>query len=170
MSFREFITKCNYMRYFLSLITLLLCVIIYASNTTNQQVTLNVDSFDSITVPGTAVTLTVSAATAGSDPDPVTQASSLTYLSTTTNAKKIVGSINTVPTDTTLDLTVNPIDGTQGTSAGSITLSSTDQDLLTAIPQYTMGDATTSYTFNATAAAGVISSTNATVTLTIQAN
>ncbi|MDN3505560.1 MAG: hypothetical protein P0S95_08300 [Rhabdochlamydiaceae bacterium] len=158
------------MRYFILTTSLLVNTLLLASNAADQQVTLNVGSFDSISVPSGALSLTVSTATAGSEPESATTSSSITYLSTTANAKKIVGTVASLPASTTLALQVNPVEGSHGTSAGSVSLSSSAQDLLTAIPQFTLGDSTTSFSFTAPVAAGSFSGANATVTLTIQAN
>ena len=152
----------------ISLLTII--SVAFTDNRVLQTVTLNIASFDNIAVPVTPVSLSVTGATPGSQPSPVSASSTLTYLSTTANDKKIVGSVRALPSNTTLALTVNPIDGSEGTSQGSVPLDSTSKNLLIAIPTNTIGSATTSYDFTATTEAGVISGQNVTVTLTIQAN
>lgn len=137
-----------------------------AANTTNQSVTISVGAINEISVSGNpAAPLTVSTATAGSEPSAVNDATT-TYAITTNGAgNKITGRIDTtMPTGTTLEvLLAAPTGGTATKQA----LSATAVDLVTGISKKAEAAKTITYTFTATVAAGVVTSTTKTVTFTV---
>lgn len=134
------------------------------TQTINYQVT----AINEINIDDASVTLTVSSATAGLAPD---QATASTTYDITTNVtspatKKITAEINT-NVDSGLTLQINVTAPTTGTSAGPQTLSATVVDVVTAISAVAQADIAIGYTLDATVAAGVVSSAQKTLTLTI---
>jgi hypothetical protein len=131
--------------------------------TVNYEVT----AINEINIDGASVTLTVSSATAGSNPD---QASDSTTYDLTTNcaanAKKITGVLNTaMPAGLTLQANMTAPSG--ATSAGATTLTASAADLVTLIDAGASSNVALAFTLDATAAAGVVASASKTCTLTI---
>jgi hypothetical protein len=143
-----------------------LCTNAYSADNVTQTVTYEVQAINEITVSGNPGALVISAATAGSEPDAATDATT-SYSVTTNGANKVItGSIDTaMPSNTTLGVTLTAPTG--GSSTGLVTLSMTAQNLVTGISTLAEGGLTISYEFAATAAAGVIASATKTVTLTV---
>ncbi len=140
----------------------------FAGNTAQQTVTFEVQAIDEISVSGNPAALIVSTATAGSEPDAVTD--NATTYSVTTNGtnKKITGVLDSaMPANTTLQ--VNLTAPTGGSSAGSVTLSASAADLVTGITQRAESGLTITYTLSATVSAGIVASDSRTVTLTLTA-
>ncbi|MBM3475549.1 MAG: hypothetical protein FJX75_19970 [Armatimonadetes bacterium] len=137
-----------------------------AANTANQTVTFQVSAINEISVSGNPGALTVSTATAGAEPDQVTDATTTYNLTTNGNNKKITGALDTaMPSDVTLK--VNLAAPTGGTSAGDVTLSATAQNLVTGVSKKAEGTKGITYKLSATVAAGVVSQATRTVTLTV---
>ena len=140
-----------------------------AGTTATQTVTLQVSAINEISVSGNPGNLTVSTATAGSAPTDATDATTTYAVTTNQTGAKVTGQITVggaVPTGTTLK--INLVAPTGGTSAGDVTLSNgSASDLVTGITQKAESGKTITYKFSATAAAGVVSSTNRTITLTL---
>lgn len=137
-----------------------------AGNTATQTVTYEVAAINEASVSGNPGALTVDTATAGSEPDDVSNA--LTTYAITTNGtnKKITGSIDTaMPTGTTLKINLVAPEG--ATSAGDVTLSTTAADLVTGITKKKGSSLGITYKLSATVAAGEVASATKTVTLTI---
>ena len=122
---------------------------------------------DSISLTGNPATLSISTATAGSQPNSVSDTSTTYSISTSTVVAKITGKINTaMPTNTTLKVTLAAPTG--GTSAGAIAMTTTAQNLVTAIPKNTIASSlVVTYNFSATVAAATTASATRTLTLTI---
>lgn len=139
--------------------------VVFAGNTADQTVTYEVTAINEISVSGNPSALTVSAATAGSQPDEVTD-STTTYAITTNQSKKITGILNSaMPSGVTLK--INLVAPTGGTSASDVSLLATAADLVTGITPVAESGKTITYKLSATVAAGVVASANKTVTLTI---
>jgi len=137
-----------------------------ASNTANQTVTFEVSAINQISVSGNPAALTVSTATAGSEPDEVTDASTTYNITTNGSSKKITGVLDSaMPSEVTLK--VNLTAPTGASSAGDVTLSATAQNLVTGITKKAEGTKGITYKLSATVAAGVVSSDTRTVTLTV---
>jgi hypothetical protein len=152
----------------LGLATLLLSVssLAFAGDSANQTVTYEVQAINEISVSGNPGALTVSAATAGSEPTAATDATTTYSITTNGSNKKITGILNTaMPANTALKVTLTAPTG--GTSAGQVSLSASAQDLVTGISAVAQSAVGISYEFSATIAAGVVSSAQKTVTLTI---
>lgn len=117
--------------------------VIMAANTANQTVTFEVQAINEISVSGNPGTLTVSVATAGSQPNDATDNSTTYNITTNGTNKKLTGSINTaMPANT--DLKVNLTAPTGATSAGTVTLSTVAQNLVTGVTQKAEGSLTIS--------------------------
>ena len=119
-----------------------------------------------IFVSGNPSTLIITTATAGAEPLPVTDASTTYSIDILDSNMKITGSIDTaMPANTTLSVTLTAPSG--GSSAGAVSLTASAQDLVTSIETVAESGITISYSFSATAAAGVIASAQKTVTFTV---
>ena len=106
-----------------------------AANTDSHTVTVTVAAINEIDV-DTNVTLTVNSATAGQDPDVVTDNTSADLKWTTNEAsKKITVATNLAAPNFSLTAQAVNISGsgTPGTAAGAVTLSTTAADLITGI-------------------------------------
>ncbi|MHB0937190.1 MAG: hypothetical protein ACYDCO_03120 [Armatimonadota bacterium] len=140
----------------------------YAANSATQTVTYEVSAINEISVSGNPGALTVSTATAGSQPNSVSDSSTTYAITTNGTSMKITGAINTnMPANTTLS--VNLTAPTGGTSAGATSLSTVAADLVTGITTLAESGKTIAYTLSATVTAGVVGSASKTVTLTIAA-
>lgn len=149
-------------------LVLLTSSLAYAGNTAQQTVTFEVQAIDEISVSGNPAALIVSTATAGSEPDAVTN-NATTYAVTTNGTNmKITGDLDVaMPANTTLQ--VNLTAPTGGSSSGAVTLSASAGDLVTGITQKAESGLTITYTLSATVSAGIVASDSRTVTLTLTA-
>ena len=111
----------------------------------------------------------MSTATAGSEPDTVSDSNTTYSISTNESAKKITGQITAggnLPANVTLE--VNMAAPTGGASAGYVTLNATAaSDLVTAISSLAEGNKTITYRLSATVGAGAVASDIRVVTLTL---
>jgi hypothetical protein len=138
----------------------------YAAGNTDQTVTYQVTSIDEISVSGNPGALIVNTADPGSQPTAVTDASTSFSITTNNSSRKITGSLDSaMPANTSLKVTLTAPTG--GASAGQVTLNATAQDLVTGISTLAESGKTISYEFSATLDAGIISSSQRTVTFTI---
>jgi hypothetical protein len=158
------------MKKFISLSLVLMLVGVFgsirAADNINQTVTYQVASIDEISVSGNPGALIVNTAVPGSQPTAATDATTSYSITTNNSSRKITGSINSaMPANTTLKVTLGAPTG--GSSAGEVTLSTTAQDMVTAISTLAESGVSISYEFSATLAAGVIASSQRTVTFTI---
>ncbi len=120
-----------------------------------------------ISVSGPPSSLVVSTATAGAQPDSVSD-SSTTYTATVSSGMTgtIWASLNSsLPSATTLQVNLEAPTG--ATSLGGISLTSSDQMVVTGIAPGTYDSLTVTYIFSGTVSAGVVSSTPCTVLFTI---
>jgi hypothetical protein len=138
-----------------------------AGSSAEQTVGYEVTAINEISVSDNVAAMTVSAAVAGSEPTPVTDATTTYAITTNEEDKKITAAINTpMPTGVTLSLTATA--PTVGSSVGKVVLSDSAADVVTGITQVADGDGNTlTYELAATVAAGVVESASKTVTLTI---
>ena len=128
--------------------------------------TYEVQAINEIGVSGNPGALIINAATAGSAPDAVTDATTTWAVTTNEETKKITAAINTaMPSG--LTLTVNLGAPTGATSAGAVTLGTTAADVVTSISTLNESSLGITYQLSATSAAGVVASANKTVTFTI---
>jgi len=139
---------------------------VYAADNIGQTVTYQVSSIDEISVNGNPGALVVNTAVPGSQPTAATDASTSYSITTNNSSRKITGNIDSAMPDETA-LKVSLAAPTGGSSAGQVTLSTTAQDMVTGISTLAESGQSISYEFSATLAAGIISSSQRTVTLTI---
>lgn len=142
------------------------CHLALAGTTATQSVTYQVTAINEISASGNPSALIVNSATAGSQPDAATDATTTFAVTTNSSNKKITGKIDTaMPANTLLKATLTAPTG--ATSAGQVTLTASDQDLVTGISLLAESGKTISYEFSATLSAGIVSSASKTVTLTL---
>ena len=140
----------------------------YAGDSATQTVTFEVQAINEITVSGNPGPLVVNAATAGGAPVAATDSSTTYSVTTNESDKKITAGIDTaMPTGTTLAV---KLASSKATSAGEADISSAttgaEVNVVTGLSMCTDSAQTITYTFSATAAAGVVNGTK-TVTFTI---
>ncbi|MHB0911939.1 MAG: hypothetical protein ACYC2Y_00655 [Armatimonadota bacterium] len=153
----------------LTLVALLALVVpVMAGSSANQTVTYEVAAINEISVSGSPGAMTVSAATAGSEPNTVTDSSTTYAITTNQSARKITAVLNTaMPAGVTLEANLTAPTG--GTSAGDVTLSNVAADVVTGIATLAESGKTITYKLSAVVTAGVVGSASKTVTLTVAA-
>ena len=132
----------------------------------NHSVTVEVLAINEVAITGNA-TLTISTATAGSDPDDATDNSTSYAITTNQPNRKLTAAIDVnMPTGMTLALlAVAPAGGTPA----SKNLSTVAKDIVTGVSTLSESGLQLGYTLSATAAAGTLSSVVKTVTITVVA-
>lgn len=141
-----------------------------AANDT-QTVGYEVSAINELSVSGDPAAMNVSTATAGVEPDAVSDATTTFAITTNCgdNGKKITASINTaMPSGVTLN--INLAAPTGAVSSGDTDISNanvTALDVVTGIDGVAESAKTITYKLDATVAAGVVASATKTVTLTI---
>jgi len=119
-----------------------------------------------LTISGNPGPLQINTAVPGSAPTSVSEATTTYDLSTTYSTVRITARVSAaVPAGTSLQLTLQAPPG--GTALGPLALTMSDQDLVTGVPTGNYTALTITYQLTATSAAGVISTTSPTVTLTV---
>jgi hypothetical protein len=135
------------------------------AQTATQTVTFQVDAINRVSVAGTPA-LVINTAVAGSAPTSVTSATNSWAVTTNQTGAKITGSIGAdMPAGLTLSATLAAPAG--ATSAGIQALSSTAVDLVTTITKLNASGLGLTYQLDATAAAGVVTTSTRLVTFTI---
>jgi hypothetical protein len=129
-----------------------------------QTVTFAVNAINQIAFVGSP-SLTITTAVAGSAPTSVTDATASWAVTTNQTGAKISASMPAMPAGLTLSSSLSAPTG--GTSAGFLALSATAVDLVTGITKLAQGSLGVSYKLDATAAAGVVTSSTRLVTYTI---
>jgi hypothetical protein len=151
------------------LFALVLGGVALAGNTATQTVSIQVSAINELSVSGNPAAMNVNAATAGSQPTQVTNSATTYAVTTNQSARKITGKLDSVMPDS-VTLKINLTAPTGGTSLGDVTLTASDQDLVTGVSQLAEASLGITYKLSATVAAGVVSSTSRTVTLTLTAS
>jgi hypothetical protein len=139
----------------------------FAANSDTITVNYEVQAINELNIDDASVTLTITTATPGQDPDQVTD--SATYDITTNcaaDAKKVTAAIDT-DMASGLTLKINLTAPTGGTSPGAVTLSSVAVDALTALNAVSETNINMTFSLDATAEAGVVASASKTCTLTL---
>ncbi len=122
-----------------------------SSITLSHDVTVAVDVIHALSVSATAVTLTISAATAGSPPSPDSDNSTTYNITTNGSAKKITGALDATYA-AGLSLSVLLAAPTNATATQQ-SLSTTAKDLVTGITRLAESNLTITYTASATTTA-----------------
>jgi hypothetical protein len=139
---------------------------LFAGSSANQTITFSISPINEIAVSGNPGALTISTATAGNPPDPVTDASTTYALTTNQTGQKITAATDVaMPSGVTLKLAMAAPAG--ATSAGATALSASAADVVTGISTLNQSALSITYTLSATCAAGSMSAASRTVTLTI---
>ena len=133
--------------------------------TAAQSVTIDVDAINVISVSGNPGAMVISTATAGSQPDDASDNSTSYSVTTNETTKKITGSLG-VDYATGISLKVT-LASAGASSAGQVTLTTSDQDLVTAISNLAESGQQISYVASATVAAAPAAAEAQTVTFTI---
>ncbi len=136
-----------------------------AADNDNHQVTVTVNAINEAAIAGGNITLTISTATAGSDPDDATDATCTLAWTTNEASKKITVVTSEAAPTFTLKVVATGVTG--GTAAAEVTVSTTATDFVTGVAT-TTGGCTLGYTASATAAEGTGSDVH-TITYTITA-
>lgn len=132
-----------------------------------QTVTFEVQAINQMSVSGNPGALVISAATAGSAPTPVTDASTTWAITTNQTGTKVTGSLDqAMPAGVTLSVELQA--PTNATSS-PVALGTTAADLVTGISKLNASGRSVTYQLTATSAAGVIANANRTVTYTVVA-
>lgn len=137
------------------------------AQTATQNVTIQVNAISRISVTGGAQSLTITTATAGSQPTDATASVNWAITTNQTNQKVTASLDAAMPANVSLAASMAAPAG--ATSAGAVALGTTAADLVTGISTLAQGGLGLTYTLSATAAAGVVASTSRTVTYTITA-
>lgn len=148
----------------LATVALLSAASVAQAQTSNQNVTFQVNAVNQIAVAGSP-SLTVNTATAGSAPTAATASATWAVTTNQSNAKITASLDSDMPGGLTLSVNMGAPAG--ASSAGATALSSASVDLVTGITKLAEGALSIGYSLSATTAAGVVSSTSRTVTYTI---
>jgi hypothetical protein len=139
-----------------------------SAQSATQVVTFSVSAISVMSVSGNPAAMNITTATPGSAPTPVTDASTSYALTTNETNKKIVANIDAnMPAGLTLQVNLQAVTG--ATSAGNVALTTTAADVVNNVNTVAQSGRTITYTLSATTAAGVVSSSTRTVTLTVVA-
>ncbi len=138
-----------------------------AANSDNITVNYQISAINEMNVDDAAVTLNISTATAGQQPDSAIDAT--TYdITTNQTARKLTGVLDSdMPAGLTLRCNVTAPTG--GLSAGWTALSGTAADLVTSIETVAEPDIAWNFSLNANVSAGVVAAATRTCTLTLTA-
>ena len=141
---------------------------IWAAATDNHTVTVTVSAINELAIVGGNVTLTINTATAGSNPDNQTDATTSDLLWTTNEAsKKITILSNILAASANFTLTAEATGISGGTATAAQTPTTTAADFITGVAT-TIGTCDLSYVGSATAAEGTGSDAH-TITYTLTA-
>ena len=136
-----------------------------SAQTATQTVTFQVDAINQVGVTG-APTLDITTAVAGNAPASATSAGNTWAVTCNQTGAKITASIGVaMPAGVTLSATLGAPAG--AASAGITSLTTVAADMVTGITKLNASGLTLTYQLDATAAAGVITSTTRVVTYTI---
>jgi len=149
-------------------VVLVLCgsMAVFAADNVGQTVTFQVAAINEIAISGNPGAMIINTATAGLEPDAVTNA--LTTYSITTNgtSKKITGVLDSaMPANVVLQVTMAA--PTWATSISEATLTGSAVDVVTGITQSVAAAKIITYKLSATVLAGVVASSTRVVTLTV---
>jgi hypothetical protein len=151
---------------FAALAALVVCTEAQAQTAT-QTVTFEVQAINQIAVTGSP-SLTIATAVAGNAPTAATAAGAYAITTNQSN-RKITASLNAgMPAGVTLSVALAPPAGASA-PASPVALSTSDQDVVTAVSLLNQAALSINYTLSATAAAGVVPSGSRTVTYTVTA-
>ena len=142
--------------------------VVMGGSSANHAVTVTASAINEASISGGSITLTINAATAGSDPDAVGDSLTCDFLWTTNEASKKI-TVGTALASYSYSLKVKALSPTSGSAAAEVTLDDTDaHDFVTGVGT-SAGQCDLRYIGSATAAAGTGSDEHTTVPYTIAA-
>ncbi|MEJ2611808.1 MAG: hypothetical protein P8179_17455 [Candidatus Thiodiazotropha sp.] len=156
------------LKFFLSAAVLALALsrTILGADVSTHVMTFDFQAINEISITGNP-NLTIASATAGEQPQEVTNSLSTWAITTNGANKRITASIDTaMPTNVTLKINVTAPSGS-GTSQGDVTLTTSSADVVTGISSVADSSLTVTYKLSATTQAGVLPSDTRTVTFTL---
>jgi hypothetical protein len=131
----------------------------------DQDVGVQVDPINEMLVSGDPGTLVIKSATAGQQPDDVSDSSTTYDFTTNETNKKITAQLDVaMPADTSLKVTLG---APTGASSSQVTLTASAQDAVTGISTVAQTGLGITYVMSATVAAGTFTLDSKTVTFTI---
>lgn len=140
--------------------------IVMAGSTADQTATFQVQAINEISVSDNPEVMTIDSATAGSQPDAVTNTGTTYSITTNGTDKKITAALDSdMPAGVTLKMTLAAPTGAE--SNGAVALDDTAKNMVTGISTLAESGKTITYELSALVTAGVLSSNTRTVTLTI---
>jgi hypothetical protein len=155
-------------KYFL-LVTVLILLLTGAAlgaDVSSHVMTFNFQAINELEITG-APNLTIDSATAGEQPQEITDSSSIFAITTNGTNKRITASIDTaMPAYVTLKINVAAPSGS-GTSQGDVTLVTSSSNVVTGISPVADSSPAITYKLSATVEAGVLSTDTRTVTFTL---
>jgi len=152
----------------LSIFLAIVSMSLFSANTDNHTVTVSVSAINELALSAaTLLTLTINAATAGSEPTATTDTSRTVSWTTNEASKKITVASGAIFSNSTLKVLATSVSG--GSAASQVTLSTTATDFVTGVGSNT-GSATLSYEASATAAQGTTGDSTVTITYTLAAS
>ena len=141
--------------------------VLLAGSVATQSASYEIQAINEVSLSAASITLTISEATAGSEPTDATGSSS--YDITTncaTDGKILTAKLDSaMPSNTELKATFAAPTG--GVSAGEVILTASAQNVVTAIDAVAESDLSIAYTLTGTVAAGIVAADTKTLTLTL---
>lgn len=139
----------------------------YATDSDTQDITFEVQAINELVVSGDPGALIISTATAGAEPDAVTDDTTTYAITNNELNKKVTAQLDSaMPANVTLSISVAACDTAETGGVQDLT-DGTAKDVLTSIDLVVDSGDKITYTLDATVAAGVVGSTIRTVTLTL---
>lgn len=140
--------------------------VVMGADVGTHVMTFDFQAINEIAITGTP-SLTVASATAGSQPQEVTESSSTYAITTNGTNKRITASIGTaMPANVTLKVNV-AAPSASGTSQGDVTLTTSASNVVAGISNVADSSSIITYKLSATVQAGVLSTDTRPATLTI---
>ncbi len=137
-----------------------------AATTANATITYTIGSIDSLAISGNPGTLTINSATAGSSPTAASDTTTTYAVTTNNSGRTITGQLSSaLPTGVSLSVTLAAPTG--ATSAGSVTLTTSPQSLVTGISTIAEGSLLVTYYLTATTGSPQAAGSSTTVTYTL---
>lgn len=139
---------------------------LFGASSANATVSFGVNAINEISLSGNPATLTINSATAGSNPTSASDSSTTYSITTNQTSKVITGSIDSnMPSGLTLSISLIAPSG--ATSAGSVAMTTTPQNLVTSISSVAQSSLGITYVLSASSLAASQGPLMRTVTYTI---
>jgi len=151
----------------MALLTGLFPLCLYAGNSDTTSVSFDIQAINELSVNNASVTLTISSALAGSQPNNATTSASYNITTNcTANSKKITGAINSdMPSNVSLQVQLAVPSG--ATSLNYVSMSTSAADVVTGIDASAAPNLQIDFKMTAEVSAGVVTTATRTLTLTL---